>query len=167
MKKLVAISFCLLLFGLCSRPAFAQTGGNGGFAKLKTLVGEWEGKTESGKVVRASYRLVSAGSALVETLSPPDESEMVTVYHPDGNRLMLTHYCNSNNQPRMRTEPIAGPANQLDFSFLDVANLSSPAAGHMHRLAITFEDTDHFTQKWTWRENGREVTEAFHFTRKR
>jgi hypothetical protein len=148
-------------------PASTQTRANAGFDTLKTLVGDWEGKDVNGKTIRASYRLVSAGSALLETLSPPDESEMVTVYHADGSRVALTHYCSTNNQPRMRTEAVTGPTKQLAFAFAGASNLASPATGHMHGLVITLEDKDHFAQKWTWRENGGNKTEVFQFTRKK
>ncbi len=166
MKYRIGFGLLLLTFALCHRPAAAQATANAGFDKLKTLVGEWEGKTKDGKTVHASYKLVSNGTGLLETLSPPDESEMVTVYHRDGSSVGMTHYCSGNNQPQMRTAPVAASVNQLTFNFVRATNLASPAAGHMHNLVVTFEDKDHFTQKWTWRENGRAMTEAFHFTRK-
>ena len=37
------------------------------FAKLQTLVGEWEGKTETGRVLKVSYRLTANNTVLVET----------------------------------------------------------------------------------------------------
>lgn len=138
-----------------------------GFDQMKSLVGEWDGKTENGKAVRASYRLVSGGTALVETLSPAGEPEMVTVYTANGNRAAMTHYCSQNNQPRMRTAPAAGPVKELDFSFVGATNLATPEAGHMHKLVVRFDDNNHFTQRWTWREQGKEMAEVFHFTRKK
>jgi len=86
---------------------------------------------------------------------------MVTVYHSDGNRLRVTHYCAGNNQPRMRAEPAGSDAKELTFNFVDATNLAGPTAGHMHRLVVAFSDKNHLTQKWTWRENGRENTEVF------
>ena len=147
--------------------ALAQTKPNVGFEKLKTLVGEWDGKTDSGKPVRVSYKLVSGKTALLETLSPADESEMVTVYHPDGDRVMVTHYCSGNNQPRMSAAPSAPPVNQIAFSFVDVTNMANATTGHMQKLEVVFDDNDHFTQRWTWRENGRDQTEVFRYTRKK
>jgi hypothetical protein len=140
----------LAVLALSGHSVLAQSKPESGFDQLKMLVGEWEGKTQSGKAVRVSYRLVSAGSALLETLHPPDESEMVTVYHADGERVAVTHFCSANNQPRMQTVPISGPVKQLSFSFVGASNLASPEDGHMHRLAVTLEDKDHFTQRWTW-----------------
>ena len=138
-----------------------------GFDQLKTLAGEWEGKTENGKSVRVYYKVISGGSALLETLAPGGEPEMLTVYNLDGNHVMLTHYCSAGNQPRMRALAATPGAKEFNFAFLDATNLASPAAGHMHKLAIRLEDNDHFTQRWTWRDNGKEATEVFHFTRKK
>ncbi len=136
-----------------------------GFDRLKVLVGEWEGKGEGGRPLHVSYKLVSGGSALLETLAPSGEPEMLTVYNLDGNNLMLTHYCSSGNQPRMRAPAAASGNPELTFVFLDATNLASPDAGHMRKLVIRFEDNDHFTQKWTWRASGKEETSVFRYTR--
>ena len=72
---------------------------NVGFEKLKTLVGTWESPMEGGKSFTVTYRLVSNGTVLMEESGM---EEMVTMYHPDGDSVMLTHYCAGNNQPRMR-----------------------------------------------------------------
>ena len=141
-----------------------------GFEKLKTLTGEWSGKTKDGSAVGVSYKVVSNGTAIMEMLSMAKEGEadMVTVYHPDGDNLIMTHYCSANNQPRMKALPVSGEIKTLTFSFLDATNLSGPDAGHMHRLAVNFQDKDHFTQEWTWREKGKDAfTEVFKFERKK
>jgi len=100
----------------------------------------------------------------METLSE-GEISMVTIYHADGNRLALTHYCAAGNQPRMRSDkPAAGEA--LRFSFVDATNLPSPDAGHMHSMAIRFEGPDHIRQVWTWRQEGSEQQKEFDWVRK-
>ncbi len=165
LTRIVGVAAIVLAFfaGL----ALSQAKPNAGFETLKTLVGEWDGKTEDGKPVHVSYKLVSAKTALLETLVPANESEMVTVYHPDGDHVALTHYCAGNNQPRMRTAPITGTVKEFNFLFVDATNLSGPATGHMRQLVVALEDGNHFTQKWTWREEGRDQVEVFHFTRKK
>ncbi|MBI4831692.1 MAG: hypothetical protein HY801_09100 [Candidatus Lindowbacteria bacterium] len=136
------------------------------FKKMKSLVGEWQGKSTDGKSANVSYALVSDSSALMEVLSVAGEPQMVTMYHPDGDRLMMTHYCSAHNQPRMRSQ--AGlEGNKIAFDFMDATNLSSPDAGHMRKLVVTFEDNDHFTQDWTWREKGNEGTHSFRLERKK
>ena len=166
MKYRIGLALWLLTFALCPRPAAAQASANPGFEKLKALAGEWDGKTQDGKAVHVSYKLVSNGTALMETLAPSEEAQMITMYHPDGTSVGMTHYCNENNQPQMRTAPVAGSVNQLAFHFVRATNLTSPADGHMVGLVMVFEDNDHFTQKWTFRKAGKDMTEAVRFTRK-
>ena len=137
-----------------------------GFDQLKPLVGEWEGQTADGKPTHVSYQLVSGGTALLERLRMGEEPEMVTVYTPDGDRLAVTHFCSAGNQPQMRTAPVTGAVKQFSFTFLRATNLASPAMGHMHHLTVTLPDQSHFTQEWTWQENGKAHTEVFRFTRK-
>lgn len=137
------------------------------FEKMKSLVGEWQGKSADGTPAKISYALVSDSSALMERLTMGGESEMVTMYHPDGARLMMTHYCSAHNQPRMRAETDPMESKKIVFDLVDVINLSAPDAGHMKKLVVTFGDKDHFTQEWTWREKDKEATVVIHFERKR
>lgn len=140
------------------------------FEKLKTLTGEWEAKTKDGQTVKTTYKLVSNGSAVMETLDMGKKGEgtMVTVYHLDGDQLMMTHYCSANNQPRMKAQPASGEINSLAFSYLDATNLAPPDSGHMHRLVVTFQDKKHMSQDWTWREYGKDAyTETFQYERKK
>jgi hypothetical protein len=63
--------------------------------RLKDLMGEWKlatapGQADKGEIV-ARYSVTAAGSAVVETLFPCNENEMVTVHHRDGDQVMLTH----------------------------------------------------------------------------
>ena len=167
MKRSIGISLCFLLLGLYPSTFPAQAAGNAGFDNLKTLVGEWETTEPNGKPATFTYRLVSDSSALLETIHPPDGTEMITVYHPDGNRVAMTHYCDSGNQPRMETGAITGDPKELNFAFSGVSNLPSPNAGHMHHLVITFQDNDHATAAWTWRENGKNQDHVFQLTRKK
>jgi len=167
MKRLALNSLGFLALVLCAMSVAAQTSGNTGFEKMKSLTGEWAGKTDSGGAAKVSYRLASNGTALLETLRSEGEPEMVTLYTADGSRLVVTHYCSAGNQPRMRTAPISGSPQKLDFPFVDAGNLPDAAAGHMHHLEVTFEDADHFTQHWTWRQDGKDKTEAIHFTRQK
>jgi len=115
--------------------------------------------------VKISYALVSGGSALVETIQAESEPGMVTVYHPDGDRLMMTHYCSLHNQPRMRADGAPAENGKLVFNFVDATNMPSPDAMHMHKLVVTFEDKDHYVQEWTWKGGEKEGTEVFRMER--
>ncbi|HEY6929259.1 MAG TPA: hypothetical protein VJA66_06250 [Thermoanaerobaculia bacterium] len=117
--------------------------------KMKSLAGDWEGKADNGKAMKANYKVVSGGSAVAETLSPSGEPEMLTVYHLDGGRLVMTHYCSMGNQPRMQADASAGNAQSLSFHFVSGTNMASKDAPHMHDMKITFNDADHITEEWS------------------
>jgi hypothetical protein len=167
----------MVMFGLCGglvsasaalagdKPA-APKAASPGFEKVKTLVGDWtvKGSGEHDVPMTVSYALTSAGSAVVETMDTGDHGSMVTVYHADGDAVMLTHYCASGNQPRMRAR---GGDKELAFAFVDATNLSSPEATHMHDLKVTFEDADHITEEWTTAAAGRRTPMVLKLARKK
>src|SRR5947209_6734630 len=112
------------------------------FAKLKSLVGDWEGtlewtgaRTGTGSM-NASYYLTGNGSALVENLIMDGAPVMTSVYHLDGADLRMTHYCGAQNQPRLNAERIDAANGAVDFRFVDITNLQSPDAPHVHGLEL-------------------------------
>ncbi|MCI0490515.1 MAG: hypothetical protein L0229_28310 [Blastocatellia bacterium] len=166
MKLYVSVLLSLLLITVAVHTVSAQSQAAAGFEKLKSLEGEWQGKGPVGPVT-ISYHIASGGMALIETLKEENAPSMVTLYHLDGDKLVMTHYCSDGNQPSMRAEVPAGEIKTLNFTFVSVSNLARPSAGHMRELALTFEDPDHFTQMWTWRENGKDAQSAFKMERKK
>ena len=140
---------------------------NPSFDKLKSLIGSWTGKDTDGNPVTISYKLVSAGTALMETLDMgADHEAMVTMYHMNGEKLMMTHYCSMGNQPRMRADRLSKDGNTISFSYLDATNLSNKDSDHMHKLFFTFKDDTHFSQEWTMHMAGKkEHVALFEFER--
>ena len=137
------------------------------FARLKTLVGEWQANTPDGKTL-LTYELTGGGSALVERESADNMPGMLTVYHMDGSRVILTHYCMAGNQPRMQAGGINPETGEIQFQFLDVTNLASPGAGHMHNVKLRIIDNNHVDSEWQFYENGApKMTESAHYTRVR
>ena len=106
----------MLLAGLAANAADSKSGSTtnaaAGFARLKTLVGEWEATTERGKA-HLRYELIAGGTALVERFSSEKMPAMLTVYHFNGDRLMPTHYCEAGNQPRMQAGPFNPETGEL------------------------------------------------------
>jgi hypothetical protein len=131
------------------------------FDKLKTLVGEWEGTSPEGKS-RITFQLISNGTALMETLGA-DSENMVTIYHRDGDTILMTHYCAIGNQPRMRARD-SGGGNSINFQLVDTSNLKE-SVGHMQRLVIKFQDADRVVEEWTWKDKGEEKTSVFQLRR--
>ena len=134
------------------------------FEHMKLLAGDWTGKTSNGTMIRYNYKIVSAGSAVMESIDEGG-SQMVTLYYLDGDRLMLTHFCSANNQPRMQSDAATSTPDAIKFTFVDVTNLPSPDAGHMQGHVLTWKDANHIIQQWTWREKGQERVESFELHR--
>lgn len=151
----------LLVFSLACLAA-PTSDGAAAWGKLQKLVGTWEG-TYEGKHATITFQIISAGSVLMQT----DQGEgMVTMYHLDKSRLMMTHYCSAKNQPRMTGE-MSADGKRIAFNFLDITNLASPQDGHMQRMVLTFDDDNHITEEWTFVDHGKTLVDSFHFTRKK
>lgn len=134
--------------------------------RIKSLAGDWD--STAGSLSGTSiYKITGAGSAVMMTI-PSDKpgDEMITMFHPDGKNILVTHYCSAMNQPRMKLVPSSN-ANELRFKFLDATNLADSSYGHMHELALIFDGPDHHVQEWTFISNGKLMTEKFDLRRKK
>jgi hypothetical protein len=129
-----------------------------GLEQFKKLAGDWVGKTEGlgkeSREVHVTYKVTSGGSAVIETSFPNTEHEMVTVIHPDGDNLLLTHYCMLGNQPQMKA-PGKADGNKFAFKFIRATNLKSDKDMHMHDVTYTFVDKDTLKAEWTHYRDGK------------
>jgi hypothetical protein len=165
-RKKLAFSL-FFLTALTVAPILAGTHSAAAFKKLQSLAGEWEGKDDHGMPAKTNFKVAAADTAVIETISPQGMEEMVTLYSADGDGIALVHYCPTNNQPRMRAVPASDDVKELVFVFQSATNLPSPAAGHQHQLMLRFDDSDHITETWTWRQNGKDTPMVFHLARKK
>jgi hypothetical protein len=140
------------------------------FDRFKQLAGEWVGKGKHGDMeheIRVVYKVTAGGSAVVETIDPGGKHEMVTVIHPDGDALLLTHYCMLGNQPHMKAMPKAGDKT-VAFEFVKATNMKSPKDMHMHSATFIFVDADTLKTEWTHYKDGKEEGKAvFELKRKK
>src|SRR6266853_5178807 len=157
----------LTLFAVAILPlstvASGQSGAQKSFDSLKTLAGSWQGRLvvtppqpemADGTTMRISLHVTSRGNALVHEMKEagkPDDptryDHPVTMLYLDSDRLLLTHYCDAGNRPRMvaRTSP---DGKTVEFDFLDVAG--STQYGHMQHAVFTIIDANHHTEDWTY-----------------
>src|SRR5690242_2775526 len=84
------------------------------FDRLKSLAGSWKGaltidppQTGMGNEGWVSLRVTSRGNALVHemkkpgTPDDPSKDDPITMLYMDEGRLLLTHFCDAGNRPRM------------------------------------------------------------------
>jgi hypothetical protein len=145
----------------------AQSDAQKSFDKLKTLAGSWEGQVKTlpqtpmeGKPMQVSLRVTSRGNALMHEMQAtgiPDDP--ITMFYVDEDRLLLTHYCDAGNRPRM-VGKVSPDGKTMEFDFLDVANYSSKQGGHMKHAVFTFVDPNHHTEDWTFMLEGKQAMQA-------
>jgi hypothetical protein len=91
---------------------------------------------------------------------------MVTVYHKDGDDLVLTHYCSAGNQPRMRAKTFAG--NVLAFDYDGGTNIDPTVTSHMHAAKIEFLGPDEIRATWqNWSKGASDHAGVFRVVRKK
>jgi hypothetical protein len=164
MKKMsILIVITALLTSVFSNNTFAASAQEV-FDRLLSLSGTWDGEykgKDQSYPMRLTYTPISGKAAVMETMdSLSDGSSMVTIYHTNGNKLMATHYCKGNNQPRLAAEVPAGDPNKLDFHFVDGTNL-----GASYVSDISFEFIDDNTLVQTTRFKGNDTVAAVRYTR--
>jgi hypothetical protein len=164
MKSLLGMVVLTLLPAM----AFAQSDAQKSFDHLKALAGSWEGTITTtpptqevqGKPIQVTLRPTSMGNALMhEAKIAGRQDDPITMLYLDGDRLLLTHYCDAGNRPRMlaKTSP---DGKTVEFDFVDVAG--STQYGHMHQGVFTFIDANHHSEDWTFMEPGDKPVRA-HF----
>lgn len=125
------------------------------FDTMKTLAGSWEGPVTTspqaveveGKPAQILLRVTSRGNALMHDLTIagiPDNP--ITMFYLDSDRMLLTHYCDAGNRPRM-TGKMSPDGKKVEFEFLDIAG--NPQY-HMHHAVFTIIDENHHTEDWTF-----------------
>jgi len=173
MRTIRFVPLFVLMF--LSSEAFAQSeahkataqvvpsGAQKSFDTMKTLAGRWQGPVKveppqpdmgSDAGIQVSLRVTSRGNALVHEMFEPGKADDPTRYdHPvtmlylEGDRLLLTHYCDAGNRPRMvaRTAP---DGKTVEFDFLDLSGGNQ--YGHMYHAVFTIVDANHHVEDWTY-----------------
>ena len=117
------------------------------FEKMKTMAGSWQGNV-MGMSVQETIRVTSRGNAILhEMTSSAMPDNPITMIYVDGDRLLLTHYCDSGNRPRMEGK-MSADGNSIEFNLVDITGNTD--RGFMNRVAFTIVDADHHNEESTW-----------------
>ena len=157
---------------ICAPAASAQDAATrAAFERLKSLVGTWDA-TEQGNPKFAEvvvYSLTGRGTTLIEDMKVPASpmGHMLTAYHLDSGKLVLTHFCGAGNQPRMRLKTINDSGRRLSFEMYDITNLAEPKAYHSTRVDVQVQSDDKVDLTYSGVWEGKEITQVFQLHRKR
>jgi len=138
--------------------AGAETAAENSFHQLAALEGKWAGKGSEGQPIEVSFRMTAGGSALMSEIHGHGPENMITMFHMDDDRLIMTHYCGVGNQPRMKV--ISADAKSVTFEFFDGTNIA-PGGGHMQHVTFSQPDANHHTEEWVFVDHGAEHRETF------
>src|SRR5271163_2997123 len=136
----------------------AESDAQKSFGMLRALEGNWSGTNQQGQPVEVSFRMTAGGSALMSEIHGHGPENMITMFHMDGDRLLMTHYCGAGNQPRMKV--VASDAKSVSFEFVDGTNIG-PGDGHMQHVTFSEPDADHHVEEWVFLDHGKEMKELF------
>jgi hypothetical protein len=169
MKSTVVIALLFvasLAFAQSEAKPAAPSEADKSFDTMKTLAGKWLGPVtvdppqhEMGNAnMEVSLRVTSRGNALVHEMkgaTDPDDptkyDHPVTMMYRDNDQLLLTHYCDAGNRPRMAGK-VSPDGKKVEFEFLDISG--SNKFGHMNHAVFTVIDANHHLEDWTYMTPG-------------
>ena len=131
-------------------------------AFLTTTNGDWvagaagqheHGAPASGRSV-VSVKTKAAGSAVVHTYAQGTPGEMETIFHMDGDQLLLTHYCALQNAPVLKFVKTGKPG-ELKFEFQGGTNFDPSVDAHLHASTFVIKDANTIEQNSTVFANGK------------
>lgn len=139
------------------------------FERLKTLAGTWDAveKGNPNFAETVTYTMTGRGTVLIEDMKAPTSTmgHMLTAYHLDGGRLVLTHFCGAGNQPRMRVKAVED-GNHITFEMYDITNLAAPDAYHSRKVDIVFLNNNRVDLVYQGAAGEKQFTQIFQLTRR-
>lgn len=156
-KRTMQVLVSAVLIGISSA-AVAQSDAQKTFDHMKALTGTWHGNltttpadamgAKQGMAITVSLRTTSSGNAIMHEMTAGGaKDDPITMLYLDGDRLLLTHYCDAGNRPRMVAHS-SPDGKTIEFDFLDLAGPTDH--GHMDHAVFTFIDANHHTEDWTY-----------------
>ena len=106
-----------------------------------------------GLPTQLTIRVTSSGNAILhEATGAGRPDNPITMFYVDQEggreaRLLLTHYCDSGNRPRM-VGKVSQDGKAVEFDFLDVAG--STQRGMMNHAVFTMIDANHHSEAWAY-----------------
>jgi hypothetical protein len=125
---------------------------------FKSLKGHWSIKDiASGKSLpfEMTYDLASRDSIVTEQFG-----KELSVFYQDKNDLLMTHYCNRGNQPRLKL--VSGSdAKTIQFEMMDITNLESPDDPHVQKIIYRILDDKHMELELVWKLSAQLKSEKY------
>jgi hypothetical protein len=155
-------AFFVLCALLCLWPACSAlfAGEQTPFEVFKSLQGQWA-ISEGDKTLpfHMTYALGSNGSIVTEQFG-----KELSVFYNDKGNLLMTHFCNRGNQPRLKLKA-GGTATRYEFDMFDATNLKDPSDDHVRAIIYEIPDPEHIRLEIIWKKGDGEESEKYVLTK--
>jgi len=106
-----------------------------------------------------TYESGSKGSIVTEQFG-----KELSVFYRDGQSLLMTHFCNAGNQPRLRLRENTRPG-VFEFQMFDITNVQSAGRDHVERVVYRIVDDKTIDLEIVWKNGKSEESEKYTLTR--
>jgi hypothetical protein len=135
----------LVLFSLHTAVAAEPTIADASLSEFKHLSGRWVVEVNNAPTdLEMTYRVGSNGFIVTERFG-----KELSVFYKDGNSLMMDHFCNVGNIPRLRLER-TNASTEFEFNTIDVLNRAANI-NYVDRVKYSIVGSDRIQMKVTWR----------------
>jgi hypothetical protein len=130
------------------------------FQAFKGFEGKWAIRSRQKTLpFEMTYEGGSKGSIVTEQFG-----KELSVFYRDGQSLLMTHYCNAGNQPRLRLKENNGPG-VFEFQMFDITNLQTADADHVERVVYRIVDDKTIDLEIVWKKGTSVESEKYTLTR--
>lgn len=153
--------FLLAPFLLVHSISFASGNADSAFESFKGLKGKWAIESGGKPIpVEMTYEDGSKNSIVTEQFG-----KELSVLYRDGNDLLMTHFCNIGNQPRLKLVTSSLPS-EIEFETFDITNLKDKASPHVQKIIYRIVDANNFNLEIVWKKGSAIESEKYSLTRK-
>ena len=130
------------------------------FETFKGFEGQWAIRSgQKALPIEMTYESGSKGSIVTEQFG-----KELSVFYRDGQSLLMTHFCNAGNQPRLRLRENTQPG-VFEFQMFDITPLQSADAEHVERVIYRIVDDKTIDLEIVWKHGKSEESEKYTLTR--
>ena len=156
------LSVGVLFFSFVTVPMPMATANNSerAFTIFKSLQGNWEIES-NGKAlpIQMTYEVGSKESIVIERFG----KEFSVIYR-DSENLLMTHFCNAGNQPRLRLKE-SRQTGVFEFETFDITNLKDSGAPHVEKIVYKVIDEKRIDLEILWKKGQSEDSETYALSR--
>jgi hypothetical protein len=130
------------------------------FEVFQSLKGAWRIRAGDNTLpFEMTYALGSNGTIVAEQFG-----KELSVFYSDDGSLVMTHFCNRENQPRLKLKAGSRPG-RYEFDMFDITNLKDVSDAHVQKMIYEILDPKHMNLEIIWKKGAGEESEKYVLTK--